>query len=82
MTIEEASAKIRDEGPLDLEADHGAACWAGTIPVVQRVGPPLGDARLPPRGSVEREIGHFAENIGFDRILLSLARANDDEGAY
>jgi nitroimidazol reductase NimA-like FMN-containing flavoprotein (pyridoxamine 5'-phosphate oxidase superfamily) len=82
MTIEEASAKIRSDGPLDLEADYGADCWAGTIPVVQRIGPPAADPRVPPRGSAEREIGHFAESAGFDRVLSSLARANGDMGAY
>jgi nitroimidazol reductase NimA-like FMN-containing flavoprotein (pyridoxamine 5'-phosphate oxidase superfamily) len=80
MTIEEASAKIRDDGPLDLETDYGAACWAGTIPVMQRIGLPVADARVPPRGSFKRELGHFAANAGFDRILLSLARANQDDG--
>ena len=32
MVIEEASAKIRDDGPLDLEADYAAPCWAGNRP--------------------------------------------------
>lgn len=74
MTIEEASAKIRDDGPLDLEADYAADCWAGVIPIAQRVGRPIPDARVPPRGAPEREIGHFAERAAFDKILLSLAR--------
>jgi nitroimidazol reductase NimA-like FMN-containing flavoprotein (pyridoxamine 5'-phosphate oxidase superfamily) len=82
MTIEEASAKIRDEGPLDLEADRDADCWAGTIPIGQCVGAPVADARVPPRGSAGREIGHFAENARFDRILRSLAQGNRDPGAY
>jgi nitroimidazol reductase NimA-like FMN-containing flavoprotein (pyridoxamine 5'-phosphate oxidase superfamily) len=74
MAIEEVSAKIRDDGPLDLETDHMADCWAGVIPIAQRVGEPVGDARVPPRGSPEREIGHLAEGARFDDILLSLAR--------
>jgi hypothetical protein len=40
MTIEEASAKIRNDGPLDLEADYGANCWAGTIPIELCIGAP------------------------------------------
>ena len=74
MAIEEVSAKIRDDGPLDLETDHTADCWAGVIPIAQRIGEPVGDARVPPRGSPEREIGHLAEGARFDDILLSLAR--------
>ena len=73
MRIEEASAKIRNDGPLDLETDYDADCWAGTIPIVQCIGSPVPDARVLPRGSAEREIGQFAENARFDRILLSLA---------
>jgi nitroimidazol reductase NimA-like FMN-containing flavoprotein (pyridoxamine 5'-phosphate oxidase superfamily) len=82
MTIDEASAKIRNDGPLDLEADYDANCWAGTIPTVQCIGAPVSDARLPPRGSAEREIGQFAENARFDRILLSPAQRNHGHGAY
>jgi nitroimidazol reductase NimA-like FMN-containing flavoprotein (pyridoxamine 5'-phosphate oxidase superfamily) len=74
MTIEEASAKIRDDGPLDLEADYDAGCWAGTIPIAQCIGVPVADRRVPPRGVADREIGHFATNARFDRILLSLAQ--------
>src|SRR6202045_5394627 len=70
MAIEEVSAKIRDDGPLDLEADHMADCWAGGIPIAQRIGEPVGDARVPPRGSRDGEIGHLAEGARFDGILL------------
>jgi nitroimidazol reductase NimA-like FMN-containing flavoprotein (pyridoxamine 5'-phosphate oxidase superfamily) len=82
MTIEEASAKIRDGGPLDLESDCDADCWAGTIPIAQCIGAPAPDARVPPRGSAGREIGHFADNARLDRILLSLAERNRDPGTY
>jgi len=82
MTIEEASAKIRNDGPLDLEADYDANCWAGTIPIVQCIGAPVSDAQVLPRGSAEREIGQFAEDARFDRILLSLAQRNHGHGAY
>jgi nitroimidazol reductase NimA-like FMN-containing flavoprotein (pyridoxamine 5'-phosphate oxidase superfamily) len=81
MTIEEASAKIRNDGPLDLAADYEADCWAGTIPLPQCVGAPVADARVPPRGSGEGEIGHFAESARLDRILRSLAQRRHDEAA-
>ncbi len=74
MAIEEVSAKIRDDGPLDLAADHMAECWAGVIPIAQRLDRPIGDRRVPPRGSREAEIGHMAGGARFDDILLSLTR--------
>ncbi len=74
MVIDEASAKIRNDGPLDLEADYAAPCWAGVVPVAQRLGAALPDARVAPRGTAEPEIGHFAEDAALDEILLALAR--------
>jgi uncharacterized protein len=74
MVIEEASAKIRDDGPLDLEGDYETDCWAGVIPIAPLVGAPIGDRRAPPRGNREREIGHFAERAALGKVLLSLAR--------
>src|SRR5262249_11009315 len=81
MTIEEASAKIRDGGPLDLETDCDADSWAGTIPITQCIGAPVPDARVPPRGSAGREIGHFGENARLDQILLSLTQKEPRPGA-
>jgi hypothetical protein len=74
MAIEEVSAKIRDDGPLDLEADHGADCWAGVIPIAQRLGAAVADQRVMPRGSCDLEAGHFVEGADFANILHSLAR--------
>jgi nitroimidazol reductase NimA-like FMN-containing flavoprotein (pyridoxamine 5'-phosphate oxidase superfamily) len=78
MAIEEVSAKIRDDGPLDLETDHTADCWAGVIPIAQRIGAPAGDTRVPPRGSRDGEIGHLPEGAAFDQILRKLAGARRD----
>jgi nitroimidazol reductase NimA-like FMN-containing flavoprotein (pyridoxamine 5'-phosphate oxidase superfamily) len=75
MAIEEVSAKIRDEGPLDLEADHMAECWAGVIPIATRLGTPIPDRRVPVRRSREREIGHLAEGARFDAVLRRLAES-------
>ena len=74
MAIEEVSSKIRDDGPLDLEADHRAECWAGVIPIAQRLDAPIDDRRVAPRGSREAELGHFAAGAKFGDILLSLVR--------
>lgn len=74
MTIEEASAKIRNDGPLDLETDYGAPCWAGVIPIVQHCGSPVPDRRVAPRGDAVADVGHFGEGSRFDDVLLNLAR--------
>jgi nitroimidazol reductase NimA-like FMN-containing flavoprotein (pyridoxamine 5'-phosphate oxidase superfamily) len=72
MTIAEVSAKIRDDGPLDLEEDYGADCWAGVIPITQRLGAPIPDARVPPRGDRGAEIAHLPEGAPFDHMLRRL----------
>lgn len=73
MEIEEASAKIRADGPIDLEGDYDADCWAGVIPIAQHLGAPIDDPRVPPRASFERDARHFAEDATLDAVLLSLA---------
>jgi uncharacterized protein len=74
MTIEDASAKIRSGGPLDLEQDYAADCWAGTVPIAMRMGVPIPDTNVAPRAAPGPEIGHFAEGARFDDVLLGLAR--------
>jgi len=78
MTIEAASAKIRSGGPLDLESDYGAECWAGTIPIAQRTGAAIDGPHLRPGITAAPEIGRFAEGAVFDRALLALARGCSD----
>jgi nitroimidazol reductase NimA-like FMN-containing flavoprotein (pyridoxamine 5'-phosphate oxidase superfamily) len=80
MTIDEVSAKIRNDGPLDLEADYAADCWAGTIPIVQTTGAPIPDRRAPPHVAPEPEIGHLAEGTRFDEALLATARRGNGYG--
>lgn len=74
MRIDEVSAKIRSGGPLDLEDDYGAECWAGFVPVAQRIGAPVADPIAPPRTAPGPEIGHFADGAALDQVLLALAR--------
>lgn len=74
MAIDTASAKIRSGGPLDLEADFDAACWAGTIPVAQCTGAPIPGPNLRPGIAAAPEIGPFTKGAVFDTALLTLAR--------
>jgi nitroimidazol reductase NimA-like FMN-containing flavoprotein (pyridoxamine 5'-phosphate oxidase superfamily) len=46
LDIEEASAKIREGGPLDDEADYDLDVWAGVIPLRLTPGAPVDDAKL------------------------------------
>ena len=48
LTIEEASAKIRQGPPVDDEADYQEPCWAGELPFALVPHMPVPDARLPP----------------------------------
>ncbi len=74
MVIDEVSAKVRSGGPVDDEADYALDCWAGVIPIVQRLGAALPDARLKP-GSVQQAApSHLVEDAPLDRLLLALAR--------
>lgn len=43
MTIEEASAKVRDGGPADYAPDEGWPAWAGVIPLRTQLGAPEGE---------------------------------------
>jgi len=47
MTIESASAKIRDEGVNDEKEDYKTDVWAGLVPIKQVVGQPIRDELLP-----------------------------------
>ena len=80
MTIETASAKIRSSGPLDLEQDYSAEVWAGTVPIMQVMGAPIPDPKVPPRTAPERDMGHFPEGARFDDILLALSRETKPYG--
>jgi len=58
MTIEEASAKVRDGGVADYAPDEGWPAWAGVIPLEARLGAPKPAAPSPfnaPRVALEVE---------------------------
>ena len=46
MEIDEASAKIRQGGPSDDEADYGLPVWAGVLPINTVIGKPAPCSRL------------------------------------
>lgn len=46
ITIEYASAKIRQGGPVDDDEDYNLLLWAGELPIEQRFNQPIDDALL------------------------------------
>jgi hypothetical protein len=46
MTLDEASAKVRDGGPVDDAEDYDSDAWAGVVPLRLTPGEPEPDARL------------------------------------
>ena len=46
FSIEEASAKVREGGPLDDEEDYVLPVWAGVVPLHLQVKTPIADSRL------------------------------------
>lgn len=46
LPIDEASAKIRNQGPIDDEEDYALGCWAGILPTRMEFGRPIDDERL------------------------------------
>ncbi|PHN99242.1 hypothetical protein CSC82_35030 [Rhodobacteraceae bacterium 4F10] len=46
MTIETASAKVRDVGVNDEPEDYNSPIWAGLIPLKQIALPPISDENL------------------------------------
>jgi nitroimidazol reductase NimA-like FMN-containing flavoprotein (pyridoxamine 5'-phosphate oxidase superfamily) len=47
LRLEEASAKVREGGPVDDAEDIGLPVWAGQLPISLVPGEPLADAELP-----------------------------------
>lgn len=46
FSIEEASAKVREGGPLDDEEDYALPVWAGVVPLQLQAKTPIADSRL------------------------------------
>jgi len=63
MTIETASAKIRDVGVEDELEDYDLNIWAGLIPIRQVAGHPISDEGLPQKMEIPQHImDYYAKN--------------------
>lgn len=60
MQITEGSAKMRNGGPSDEEADYELPIWAGVIPVSMKIGEPVPDERNLPGVEMPPHVRTFA----------------------
>ncbi|VAW17330.1 hypothetical protein MNBD_BACTEROID03-2828 [hydrothermal vent metagenome] len=56
MTIETASAKIRDVGVADEPEDYDLNVWAGLVPLKQVAEYPISDERLPQKMEIPKHV--------------------------
>jgi len=63
MTIENASAKIRDVGVQDEKEDYKTDIWAGLIPITQVVGQPIRDELLPDHVETPKHILNYVNRV-------------------
>lgn len=70
MELSEASAKVRDGGPVDDEEDYALDVWAGVVPLALRAGAPEPDARL--RAGIEPSpaVTGWAAERGGDAVAV------------
>lgn len=59
MPIDEASAKVRDDGVHDDEEDYALPIWAGVIPIRHTVGDPIPDPRNVPGVNMPEHVKAF-----------------------
>jgi len=63
MTIETASAKIRDVGVADEPEDYDLDIWAGLVPLKQVATYPISDERLPEKTEIPKHVlDYFNQN--------------------
>ncbi len=74
MPLDEASLKLRNGPPSDLEEDHARETWSGVIPLELRVLPPVPDPTLRPGVQVPEYVANYTLRSGSHPL------AADDEG--
>ncbi|PQJ81316.1 pyridoxamine 5'-phosphate oxidase family protein [Polaribacter glomeratus] len=63
MTIETASAKVRDAGVLDEPEDYNLDVWAGIMPIKQVAGYPISDKGKPENIKIPKHVlDYYEEN--------------------
>lgn len=73
MEIEEASAKVKDTGVTELQADAGWAAWFGVFPVETRIGAALPEPGMSIDGLPTPDLAPYAEGRRLDEALTQAA---------
>jgi len=73
MEIEEASAKIREGGVADLDADAGWTAWSGVFPVETRIGSPRPEPGMA-GGQPGPDLAPYAPGARLDDALSASAK--------
>jgi hypothetical protein len=63
ISLERASAKLRNGPPGDDEEDYDLPIWAGVLPVTMHIGQPQADPRLAPGIDVPDHIRDLADTV-------------------
>ena len=71
MSIEDASAKIRDVGVQDEKEDYNTNVWAGLVPIHQLVGQPVRDESMPDHIQTPEHV------LNYVKIARSLLEADE-----
>lgn len=74
MEIEEASAKVREGGVTDLDADAGWTAWSGVFPVETRIGAAIPQPGMA-GGAPTPDLAPYAEGARLDDALAMAAGA-------
>ncbi len=61
ISLEQASAKVRNGPPGDDEDDYALPIWAGVLPVSTHIGEPLPDPRLAPDIETPKSVRDLAD---------------------
>ncbi|MFK8102853.1 MAG: pyridoxamine 5'-phosphate oxidase family protein [Saprospiraceae bacterium] len=59
VSLQEAAAKVRTEGPNDKQADYDLPHWAGVVPLTQKVGTPVPDEKRKKEVSLPKSVVDF-----------------------
>jgi uncharacterized protein len=76
MQIDEATAKVRNDGVGDDEADLDLPIWAGVIPVHTVLGSVTDSPHLPPGVDRPQHISAYAPHARLDDVLTAMYAAN------
>jgi nitroimidazol reductase NimA-like FMN-containing flavoprotein (pyridoxamine 5'-phosphate oxidase superfamily) len=78
MTIEEASAKVRNGPPVDDEPDYARPVWAGVIPINQTFGVAVPDPRLSAGTAWPKHLAPFGKGKRLDEVLSAMANSGSN----